>query len=191
MRAFYGRRGLPARLELREEVLERDRAVLEAAGFEEADLTLNLYEAAALAGTPSPHVAVKQTTDRAAWVRLATRAFADGAEPDEQSRQTAIFSAAGAQGLFIAEIDGAPAGAGAVAIAGEYAYLFSGAVLPEFRRRGVHTALLHARAAFGFGRDARWAAIKSLVGSEGEESVRRAGFERVKTLRRLTSSDPA
>ena len=47
--------------------------------------------------------------------------------------------------LFLARVDGAPAGAAVLSIHGDIGYLAAGSVLPAFRGRGVHAALIAAR----------------------------------------------
>jgi GNAT superfamily N-acetyltransferase len=183
---FYGRRGASPRLELDDEIYLRDRPVLEEAGFELATLTLARYETSTPPEPPlDGGVAVRTVADRAAWVRLVGRAFAEGGEPDRIARRSHELSAAAAHGLFVADVGGVPAGAGAVAVFNGIAFLYAGAVLPEYRRRGVHRALLHARAAFGASRGASRTTIKTEAGSPAEHSIVRAGFERTATIRRL------
>ncbi len=183
---FYGRRGTRPHLELDDEIYLRDRPVLEEAGFELATLTLARYETGApLEPPPVGGIAVRTVADRTAWVRLVGRAFADGGEPDKLARRSHELSAAAAHGLFVADVGGVPAGAGAVAVFNGIAFLYAGAVLPEYRKRGVHRALLHARAAFGASRGASRTTIKTEVGSPAEHSIVRAGFEHTATIRRL------
>jgi GNAT superfamily N-acetyltransferase len=185
---FYGSRGARPRLELEDEIYARDRAVLDEAGFELATLTLARYELSApLEALPDRAVAVRAMTDRTAWVRLVGRAFAEGGEPDETARRSHDLSAAAADGLFVAEVGGVPAGAGAVAVFNGIAFLYAGAVLPEYRGRGVHPALLQARAAFGVSLGASRTTIKTEAGSVAERSIVRAGFERTATIRRLNA----
>jgi GNAT superfamily N-acetyltransferase len=186
VRAFYGRRGARALLELEDGVYERDRAVLEEAGFEPGPLVLVRYETATIPEPPAANgVVTRAVQDRAAWVRLVSRAFAEGREADEPSRRSNELSAAAAHGLFVAEVDGVPAGAGAVAVFNGIGFLYAGAVLPEFRRRGVHRALLHARTAFAASRGAARTTIKTARDSTAEASVVRAGFTSTAAIRRL------
>ena len=182
---FYRRRNLPVRIEVRQEVLDRDRALLDAHGYALAEIRFVLFESSAVPEASAPGVVVRPAADRAGWVRLVTRAFAEGGAPDAESRRSAEVSAAAASRLFLAEADGVPAGGGAVAIAGDVAFLFSAAVLPAFRRRGVHRALLSARAAFGAAHGAARAALKAVDDSASARAAERAGFGRVTTLRRL------
>ncbi|HEV3087354.1 MAG TPA: GNAT family N-acetyltransferase [Candidatus Elarobacter sp.] len=185
LEGFYGRRELPVRLEVRQEVVDRDRALFDARGYELADIRFGMFESAAVPGELPGHVTVRPAGSRPGWVRLVTRAFAEGNEPDAESLKSAEMSAAAASRLFVAEVDGVPAGAGAVGIAGEVAVLYSGAVLPQFRGRGVHRALLRERVAFGALHGAARAAMKAVDGSPAAHSAQRAGFERTMTLRRL------
>ncbi|HEY0392859.1 MAG TPA: GNAT family N-acetyltransferase [Candidatus Elarobacter sp.] len=190
LEGFYRRRGSPVRLELRDDVLDRDRALLERAGYQPAAEALGLYETANIPAAPDGAVTVRQTTDRAGWVRLVSRAFAGagGAEAHDASRRSAEVCAAAAHGLFVAEVGGVPAGAGAAAVLpGEVTYLFCGGVVPELRGRGVHRALLRARAVFGASLGASRTAVKAFDGSAAERSIRRAGFERVAVLRRVAA----
>ncbi|HEY0394821.1 MAG TPA: GNAT family N-acetyltransferase [Candidatus Elarobacter sp.] len=180
---FYGRRSSAVRLELRDEAYERDRELLEAAGFVAEAPRLGLYEAALPPPDGTPGIVAHPASDRAGWIRLLVRAAAPDGAPDDALRRSVEVCAAAAHGLFVAEVDGVPAGGGAVAVTGEYAYLFCGAVLPEFRRRGVHRALIAARAAFGAERGAARTALKIADGGAG--AVQRAGFERTASLRRL------
>src|SRR5947209_4130610 len=114
LHAFYGGRKHPVRIEVREETFERDRPLLEAAGYELSDAKTGLFETTAIPENGAAKVVAKPVSDRAAWVRLVTRAFAENGEPDEDSRRSATLSAAAAHGTFIAQVDGVAAGADAV-----------------------------------------------------------------------------
>jgi ribosomal protein S18 acetylase RimI-like enzyme len=184
LEAFYRRRGAPVRAELRDDVLARDRELFDARAYAVDDLTLAWYETDAVPAA-APPIAARLERNRATWVTVVTRAFAEGGIPDEMSRRSADLCAAAASALFVVEVDGALAGAGAVAVAGDAALLYCGAVAPAFRRRGAHRALLHARAAFGLSRGASRTIVKVPVGSDSESSVRAAGFRRTLSLRRV------
>ena len=185
LEAFYRRRALPVRIEVRQDVLERDRALLDEHGYELAEIRFGLFETSAIPEASPTGVVVRLAPNRAAWVRLVTRAFAEGGEPDAESRRSAEVTAAAASRLFVAEVDGVAAGGGAVGISGEVAFLFSAAVLPEFRGRGVHRALLSARAAFGAAHGAARSALKAVDEGAAARSAERAGFCRTTILRRL------
>ncbi len=190
LREFYGRRGLPARLELDEAVLARDRALLEAGGFAEEGAERSLLERPDLTSIPldgRAEAVVRVVTDRRAWTELAVRACADqvGQADRERLRRSVQTNAAAAQALFVASLDGADAGVGALGISGDVAFLFGGAVLPAYRGRGAHRALVAARAAFGQGRGASQAALKAEPGSSAERTALRLGFAPTARLHRL------
>jgi len=185
--AFYRAREALPRIELREEALARDRTVLADGGYDAEELAITLLEAPAARFPDDPAIRVRATTDRAGWVALASAGFAGDGDPAPHVR-TAQVGAAAASGLFVAEIDGTPAGAGAAGIAGDVAFLYSGTVLPAFRGRGVHGALLRARLSYAVSRGATRGALKALAGSSSERSAKRAGFVPTATLRRARRS---
>ncbi|HZO94375.1 MAG TPA: GNAT family N-acetyltransferase [Candidatus Baltobacteraceae bacterium] len=181
--AFYGERGAPVRIELREDALARDAALLDAAGYLRDEARITLLEAPAAPVHANGTVRVRATSDVPGWVALTSGCFAD--EPAAVHVRSAQVGAAAAAALFVAEVDGVPAGGGAVGISGDTAFLYSGCVVPAYRGRGVHAALLRARVAFAASRGAGRVALKALAGSPSERSALRAGFTPVATLRRL------
>lgn len=56
---------------------------------------------------------------------------------------------------FLATARGRPAGTGGLLVSGDAAALFSGAVLPRYRQRGIQHALIAARLAYGMRRGLR------------------------------------
>lgn len=186
---FYGGRGLPARLELDEAVLARDRSLLEAGGFGAEGKELSLLEAPLAGATAEPPkgIAVRAVSDRRAWAELALRGLEDGlaAGDRERGRRSVRATAAAAHGLFVATLGGAEAGAGALGISGDVAFLFGASVLPAYRGQGVHGALLAARTAFARGRGASQAALKTAPGSFAERSALRQGFTPTARLHRV------
>jgi GNAT superfamily N-acetyltransferase len=91
---------------------------------------------------------------------------------------------------FLAYIDGQPAGGGAVLIHGGVALLAGAATLPEYRNRGVHAALHHARLALArrFGCDL--AAQSASPGSTSQRNAERRGLH-VAYTRAILVRDPA
>lgn len=189
LRAFYARRGLPPRLELDEDVLERDRPVLTSAGYLLDDLVLTVLCAptAPSSGPGTDGILVRLVTNRRAWSDLVMRGFKDTVPESEHDRlrRATESSAAAAHGLFVAAIDGVDVGGGAVGINGDLAFLYSSSVLPAYRNRGVHRALLAARLAFGHARGATDAALKTVPGSAVLRSSAGLGFTPLSTRRRL------
>jgi len=117
-----------------------------------------------------------------------SRGFSEGAAPDPAFLDLPRASAL-AQGVtcYLAFADDKPAGAGGVAITQSdpafphhyrpLAALFGASTLPQFRRRGVQTALLSARLAQAAAAGCDLAVIHSRPGTPSERNIARAGFQ--------------
>jgi GNAT superfamily N-acetyltransferase len=182
--AFYGVRRLPARLELNEDVLRRDAGVLRERGYEDEDVVLAVLEAPVAPAAPVPGIVVRTTTDRRAWSDLVMRAV-DGLPDPGRYRRSAQTNAAAANTLVIASAGGQDAGAAALGVWGETALLYSGGVLPAFRGRGVHGALVAARMTIAHARGASTAMLKTEPDGPAERSAMRNGFARTSLRRRV------
>lgn len=77
---------------------------------------------------------------------------------------------------FLATIDDEPAGAGAMAIGGGVAILFSGSTLPTHRRRGVQSALIAARLAAARAAGCDLIVVQTSPGSPAQRNFHRHGF---------------
>ncbi len=77
---------------------------------------------------------------------------------------------------FLALVDGAPVGGGAVETAGEAASLFGTSVHPDHRRRGIQAALITRRLETARDRGARVVCIHSQPGIPTERNAARLGF---------------
>lgn len=180
---FFGARGVAARFELDDDVLARDQALLRDRGYAEDEVVLDVFEGAVVRREPDPQIAVRRSEDRTGWVDLVARSF-DGTA-DEPLRPTLQANAAAAGALVIASVGGVDAGAGALGISGDTAILYSAAVLPAFRRRGVHRALLAARLNLAAARGATTAVLKTGAGAPFTAALERNGFARTVQRRRL------
>jgi GNAT superfamily N-acetyltransferase len=78
--------------------------------------------------------------------------------------------------LFLARVGGAPAGAGVLAVHEDIAYLAAGSVLPQFRGRGIHAALLAARIAKAKARGCKIVTGAAAWGSQSQRNQQRAGL---------------
>jgi GNAT superfamily N-acetyltransferase len=190
VRAFYAARGASARLELDETVVRRDRPLLAAEGFADEGTEHVVLEAPTSVQPQRDGFAVRQTSDRRAWTQLVVRAGGDTIAEGEHDRLLrAVQSAASAaHGLFIATLEGVEVGGGALGITGDLGLLYAAAVLPAYRGRGAHRALLVARLAFARTRGATRAALKASAGSPAERSATALGFARTASRRRLRSA---
>jgi ribosomal protein S18 acetylase RimI-like enzyme len=180
---FYGARGAPAQFELDAEVLERDAALLRDRDYAGEGQELAVLEGPTTAGAPPAGIAIRRTTDRRAWADLVARSF-DG-ELGDALRPTLQANAAAAHVLVVASVDGTDAGAAALGIAGDSAILYSAGVLPAFRRRGVHEALVVARLGLASARGAGTAVLKTQPDSPAERNAIKHGFERTALRRRV------
>lgn len=90
----------------------------------------------------------------------------------------------------VALADGRVVGAGAVEVMGEASALFGVTVLPEYRRRGIQTAMLAFRLRHAAERGAKIATIGSLPGGGTERNVRRMGFQVAYTRPALVRPGP-
>ena len=134
---------------------------------------------------PADGIVVRTTTDRRAWSELLERCIAEQiADPGMLRRQAQLNASAG-QVLTVASIRGEDVGVGALGISGDTAILYSAGVLPAFRRRGVHGALITARLGLAHGRGAMSALLKTAPDSPAERSALSLGFTRTAVRRRV------
>jgi GNAT superfamily N-acetyltransferase len=188
--AAFGERGIPVQVEL-SSLADPDlartltRRGYELVGFEDV-LGLDLR---AYAPGPIPDEIEIEACDADAlerWLDVVVTGFA---HPDDQGvashesfdsevLRAIIRDMAGGEGFtrLLARRDGQPAGAGSMRIDCAVALLTGAATLPEHRRRGVQTALLHTR--LGQARDAgcEVAVVTTSPGSKSQENVQRRGF---------------
>ncbi|PYE54232.1 GNAT family N-acetyltransferase [Deinococcus yavapaiensis] len=93
--------------------------------------------------------------------------------------------------LWICDVDGVAASAGALSVRGQHAVLFSAATRPALRGRGAQTSLLRARLQHARSRGARFAFVMTSPGSDSERNVLRSGFSPLTTrlaFQRLASA---
>lgn len=183
---FYAKRGLDAVLELSTEVLAAAGPLLHERRYATLDGGLHVYEGPVASAAPATGaVAVRSTTDRRTFSEILIRAAAEQIHDVGVLHRSAQLNAAAAAGLVIASIDGTDVGVGALGVAGDRAIFFSGAVLPEFRRRGVHGALFAARMNLAQARGVGSAALKTTPGSPVARTAERFGLVQTGERRRV------
>lgn len=79
--------------------------------------------------------------------------------------------------LYLATVDGRPAGAAGVRFAGAIAQLTGAGTLPQFRRRGVQKALARARLHDARAAGCRYAAVTTQPGSTSHANMQKTGFD--------------
>jgi GNAT superfamily N-acetyltransferase len=124
------------------------------------------------------------------WTRTVAQGFAEHfpVTPEMLEVMEGFFQAVNAT-AFLAYVDGNVAGGGALAIHGGVCGLFGASTLPEFRRRGVQTALLDARISWAASRGCDLAVSITAPASISQRNIERAGFRvaytRTKMIRPL------
>jgi GNAT superfamily N-acetyltransferase len=88
----------------------------------------------------------------------------------------AIICARESSPAFLAEIDGKPGAAGSLSIHEGVALFGGAATVPESRRRGLQTALLHARLQYAFEHGCDLAMIVAEPGGGSQRNAERRGF---------------
>ncbi len=132
-------------------------------------------------------VTVEEAMDPQVWMRILLDGFASPdtgvvsapGEPFDRTAVERLFEdMAGARGFtrYVARIDGEVAGAGSMRLFEGVAQLCGAATLPPFRRRGLQTALLHARLADAAAADCDVAVVTTEPGSRSQQNVQGAGF---------------
>jgi GNAT superfamily N-acetyltransferase len=77
---------------------------------------------------------------------------------------------------FLAEIDGEPGAAGVLGIHEGVALFGGSATVPELRRRGLQSALLHERMRYAYEHGCDLAMMVAAAGSESQRNAERKGF---------------
>ena len=88
----------------------------------------------------------------------------------------AISSARDQTVCFLAELDGKPGAAGVLCLHEGVALFGGSATVPESRRHGLHTALLHERMRYAFEHQCDLAMMAAQPGSESHRNAERKGF---------------
>ena len=182
---FYGKRGLGAELELSTDVFAAAEPLLRERGYADRDVVLQVYEGPVARAAAPPGIAVRTSTDRRAFSDLLIRASSEQIHDVGVLHRSAHLNAAAAAGLVIAAIDGIDVGVGAFGVAGDRALFFSAAVLPAYRRRGVHAALFAARMDLAEARGVGSVALKTIEGSAVGRTAERFGLEQRGERRRV------
>jgi len=158
-------------------------------GFENVlGLALDRLEHPAEPATPSMSIARTTAQDDEAWLDAVLTGFLnadtyDGPASHESFDRDVLRRVyedmASAHGFerFLARVDGKVAGGASLRIFEGIAQLCGAATLPEYRRRGVQSALLRYRLADSAQRGCDVAVVTTMPGSKSQQNVQRAGFE--------------
>ena len=92
-----------------------------------------------------------------------------------------LFASGKSTECYFARVEGKIAGGATLALRGRIAGLFGASTLPQFRNRGVQTALLHARMQRAAELGCELAMSIALPGSASERNITRRGFRTLYT----------
>lgn len=128
---------------------------------------------------PDPRVSthVAAPDELAQWAAVVARGFAIGGVPTPVEHTTADLLA-GREDLthVIGVFDDDPAGTGMLAMRKRVAYFNADSTLPQFRGRGIQSALLRSRIWIAKAADCDVAIIEATPGSKSQRNMERQGF---------------
>ena len=112
------------------------------------------------------------------WTNISARGWAhEHPELLDFLLQLGAISSAREQSLcFLAEVDDKPGAAGVLCIHQGVALFGGSATIPELRRRGLQTALLHERMRYAFDHGCDLAMMVAVPGSDSQRNAERKGF---------------
>jgi GNAT superfamily N-acetyltransferase len=102
-----------------------------------------------------------------------------------------MFALGGNTECLLATVDGRVAGGATLAVRGRIAGFFGASTLPEFRKRGVQTALLRARMEIAAAERCELAVSLARPGSPSEQNITRQGFRSLYTRVKFEKNAPA
>jgi GNAT superfamily N-acetyltransferase len=181
---FFRSRGAPSALEVSPYTHASLPELLQAHGYRVGDMSTvlcrDLLHAPELQSSIPPQVRVHwaEAHEIGLWVNTMIRLFYVS-EPGGETRANleALFCVAGSLNA-IAEFAGEVAGiaGGMLPAPGDIAALFYSCTLPQFRRRGIHSVLLHFRLQRAREHGCQFAVATALPGSDSERNLQRHGF---------------
>jgi GNAT superfamily N-acetyltransferase len=116
------------------------------------------------------------------WVLTVAQGFAENYPVTQELLDVMkLFALAKNTECYVARIDGRIAGGGTLAVRGRIAGLFGASTLPEFRNRGVQTALLRARLRRAQGLRCELVMSLAQPGSHSQRNITRLGLQTMYT----------
>jgi hypothetical protein len=112
------------------------------------------------------------------WALTVSQGFSENAAvPQELLDVMKMFAEGPRAECYLARVDGKVAGGGTLALRDGVAGLFGASTLIEFRKRGVQTALLHARLTRALDAGCDLAVCLARPGSTSQRNIVRSGFQ--------------
>jgi GNAT superfamily N-acetyltransferase len=125
------------------------------------------------------------------WVLTVCQGFAESYPVTQELMSVMkMFALVPTTKCFLATIDGRVVGGATLAVRGRIAGLFGASTLPEFRKRGVQTALLRKRLAHASELGCTLAMSLAQPGSISQRNITKAGFQTLYTRVKLERDYP-
>jgi GNAT superfamily N-acetyltransferase len=153
---------------------------------------------------PLSHDMPQASTQSGVQVRVPTpdeaelwaRTVIEGVAPDDADRLSLLpeflsFFHMPSATCFLASLDDQPAGGGVVSVDRGVAALFAAGTRPQFRNRGVQTALLQTRLHFAADVGCDQAMVITLPGSTSQRNAERQGFRVMYTRSKMVGDGSA
>jgi GNAT superfamily N-acetyltransferase len=116
------------------------------------------------------------------WVMTVAQGFAEHYPVTEEMLAVMkMFASPKSSECYLARIDGRVVGGATLALRGRVAGLFGASTLPDFRKRGVQTALLNARLQRAAEANCELAVSLAQPGSNSQRNITRLGFQTLYT----------
>ena len=122
---------------------------------------------------PAPGVAVGRVPPGGAvpWGAIVREGFGEDKDDPLGATIDGVFDASTTAALFLATVDGVPAGGAALELQDGVGFFFATATLEAYRRRGVQAALIAARLAHARERGADLAVVVTDPGSDSQRNL--------------------
>jgi hypothetical protein len=198
--AWFASHGVASAVETSDATDPAELDLLRARGYtQERAIAMLARDGGGTAGSPGSQagvangVTIETDADPELWAQTAFAGFGPMGPIGESGTDGSLALAragaeiAGPTGRFLARIGGVPVGVGAVSGDARFAFLYSGSVIPAFRRRGAHRALLEARVVASPG---RLVVMGSTPDSASYASALQAGFRHLYEKRLFVRPHP-
>lgn len=123
-------------------------------------------------------IEIRETEDLDDWANLIAEGF--GASKHQESNQEYLIHRGFAElpfvRCYVAKVDGEPAGAASLMLLDGMVNIIAASVLPRFRRRGIHHALIDHRLAIAAGEGYHVATYSCDPGSVSQKNAEGMGF---------------
>jgi hypothetical protein len=179
--AFYGERDAPVFHEVSPLADAALPALLAGRGYRPCEFTSVLYRPVDIPGLPTRattgvHVRAIDKGEEALYARVSADGWQEFGVADFVLGLGRLSGHVEGLRLFLAELDGLPIAAGALAIVNRVAHLAGASTIPGGRKRGAQLALLDHRLRYAADQGCDIALMGALPGSGSQRNAERHGF---------------